>query len=192
MTAQIHDTFQLNEKSFSIVGVNGQELFDPHSLGVRTVPAITSCWRGFVSHYKIHENQLILDKLQMSLGPEKGPIINGVSPSDSDNGFRAFNNVYEQMGLEIKFTGGLLIADGFIQKLYVHMGFHPAWKYESVFELIFDDGRLLEIRDVSEQIKQIREKNIDQPLQPNYTKASNAEKETWIKNAFKLDYGLED
>jgi hypothetical protein len=192
MTAQIHDTFQLHEKNFSIVGVNGQALFDPQLIGVRTVPSITSCWRGFVCHYKIHDEHLVLNKLQMSLGHEKGPVINGVSPSASDGDYRAFNNVYEQLGLKINFTGGILIADGFIQKLYVHMGFHPAWKYETVFELMFENGRILEIRDASDQMKQIREKTASQPLKPDFLEASEKEKEAWIKNTFKLDYDPED
>lgn len=192
MTAQMHDRFWLHQKNYSIVGVNGQALFEPQTIGVRTVPSITSCWRGFVCHYKIHNDYLVLDKLQMSLGPEKGPIINGVSPSDSDGQYRAFNNVYEHLELEIKFTGGLLIADGFIQKLYVHMGFHPAWKYETVFELLIEDGHVLEVRDISSQMKQIREKTSEQPLKPDLLQASAEEKETWIKKTFRLDYDQED
>ena len=46
-----------------------------------------------------------------------------------------FNNQYADVNYPIAYTGGLLLARGFIQKLYEHMGFHPAWKYEQVIEL---------------------------------------------------------
>jgi hypothetical protein len=36
------------------------------------------------------------------------------------------------------------------------MGFHPAWKYETVLELSFDAGRLLAVRDVSAAMARIR------------------------------------
>ena len=32
----------------------------------------------------------------------------------------------------------MLACEGFIDALYVHMGFHPAWKFEHVEELIFE------------------------------------------------------
>ncbi len=38
----------------------------------------------------------------------------------------------------ISFTGGLPIAADFIQELYVHLGFHPAWKFREVHGIILD------------------------------------------------------
>lgn len=43
---------------------------------------------------------------------------------------------------DVPLSGGLLLGEGFIQELYVHMGFHPAWKYLHVIELIFEGGQL--------------------------------------------------
>ena len=72
MTAQFHDTFLLNDKDFSVVGVNGNELFNPQSIGIIPLPFMSACWRGFVCHYKINNIKLILDRLQISLGNYEG------------------------------------------------------------------------------------------------------------------------
>ena len=89
----------------------------------------------------------------------------------------------------IQFTGAILIADDFIEELYVHMGFHPAWKFRKVVELIFETGKVMDIRDISKQIEQIRSELVKQPLQPSL--ADGQEKiKAWIKSTFSLDYDL--
>lgn len=198
MTAQFHDTILFNEKVFSIVGVNGTGLFTPASIGVMPFPTITACWRGYVCHYKITSNKLFLNELQLSLGldeltegerkfvPQSGPEINGVKPHKSG----IFNNNYEGLSLEIPFTGGILAGHGFLQELYIHMGFHPAWKYQTVFELLFEDGDTREIRDVSKGIEQIRKKMRAAPLKPDIRQSSKQEVEEWIEKTFRLDYDL--
>jgi hypothetical protein len=85
------------------------------------------------------------------------------------------------------FTGGILIAQGFIQQLYVHMGFHPAWKYETVYELTFSQGNVLEIKDISAGMADLRNKMTRQPLAPD-AGASKQEIENWIASTFKRDY----
>lgn len=49
---------------------------------------------------------------------------------------------YEFKDVPIPLSGGLLLGEGFIQELYAHMGFHPAWKCLHVIELIFEGGQL--------------------------------------------------
>ena len=62
------------------------------------------------------------------------------------------------------------LADGFIQNLYVHMGFHPAWKYREVHELLFEDGRLLHAQDRSAAMAS----NSGRPTRLRATKTSTA------------------
>ena len=50
----------------------------------------------------------------------------------------------------------VLLADGFLHELHVHMGFHPAWKYERVVELIFEAGILRRAIDQSQRMAEIR------------------------------------
>jgi hypothetical protein len=72
-----------------------------------------------------------------------------------------FNNHYEGLDYPLDYTGSLLIADGFIQALYVHGGFHPAWKFERVLELVFDAGRFVEVVDRSERMAEVRRAETD-------------------------------
>ena len=181
MTAQISDTFLFQEQKFSLVGVNGGNLFHPAAFGMQPLPRMTSCWRGFVCTYKTLENALFLDTLQINLGQE-GPQINHLRPVFSNAG--TFDNIYQDLNLQIDFTGGMLVADGFIRELYVHMGFHPAWKYETVFELVFSHGTLLETKDVSERMAELRKEMTQKPLQPG-TGMPRKKLEEWIASTFK-------
>ena len=184
MTAQIHDSFLLEDQKFSLVGVNGGNLFHPAEYGMQPLPRITSCWRGYICTYNTLENRLLLDTLQVNLDQE-GPAINRVRPEFPAKS--TFNNIYHDLNLHIDFTGGMLVANGFIQALYVHMGFHPAWKYETVFELEFSRGTLLETKNVSRQMAELRDKMARQPLQPG-TNVSRQELEDWIASTFKRSY----
>lgn len=165
MTAQIPDVMLLQDKKFSIAGVNGDELFNPAQFGLRPFPGITSCWRGDICTYQILYNKLLLGKLEISLH-QQGPEIYGVRPFFSAG---TFDNTYVHVNLQMDFTGEILVADKFIRGMYVHMGFHPAWKYETVYELSVSQGYVLNIKNVSEQMAQLREQMIRQPLDPPNT-----------------------
>jgi hypothetical protein len=184
MTAQIPDLFLLDSQTLAIVGVNGAGLFDPLDHNLQPVPRITSCWRGYVCTYQTLRNKFLLDSLQVNLQRE-GPAINGVGPVFSSE--NTFDNTYQNLNLPVDFSGGILAAGDFIQQLYVHMGFHPAWKYRSVFELVISNGDVIETREVSEQIERIRNRMIQSPLEPGIqaTKEQIAE---WVASTFKLDY----
>jgi hypothetical protein len=91
------------------------------------------------------------------------------------------------LGHRVPFSGGLLLADDFIDELYVHMGFHPAWKYREVHELVFLDGDLVLEADRSEQIAEFRQEIRDRPLEPG----SGSEREDirrWIERCFSQEY----
>jgi hypothetical protein len=184
MTAQIPDAFLFPDKKFSVAGVNGEGLFNPATHHLKPVPRITSCWRGFVCTYKAPDNLLLLDALQLNLGQE-GPMIEDVAPVFATSDI--FDNTYQNLGMPVNFTGTLLVAEGFIRELYVHMGFHPAWKYETVFELIVSQGTVLQTRDVSQSMAELRDKMIRQPLQP-HRDASSQDVQAWIASTFKRNY----
>jgi hypothetical protein len=185
MTAQISDSFLFQDKKFSIAGIHGAGLFNPVDRNLQPLPRLTSCWRGFVCTYKTHSDELLLDSLQINLEGE-GPALNNTRPIFPQPGM--FNNGYSNLELHMDFTGGILIATGFIQQLYVHMGFHPAWKYETVFELTFSQGNMLETRDVSLQMSELRQKMTSQPAAFPGTDASGPGIDEWIASTFTRSY----
>ena len=85
----------------------------------------------------------------------------------------------------MEYTGGLLIADGFIQDLYVHMGFHPAWKYTNVVELVFETGVLQNEFDRSERMAEIRQLLLDSGRSP-----TNTEILEFVKHSFDRTYRM--
>jgi hypothetical protein len=153
----------------------------------------TACWRGYVATYSLLDDHLFLKDLGINLielkedgrnvSPSTGPEINGITPlQDSCD---MVYNTYENVNLPLELTGGILVAKDFIQELYIHMGFHEAWKYEVVHELIFQDGKLTDSLDVSDKLADVRNKLAKEPL--------GLDGEKWIfKNGssllFRLDY----
>jgi len=184
MTAQIPDILLLQDQELSIVGVNGMGLFDPTDYDMQPFSRITSCWRGYVCTYKTLYNKLFLGALQVNLKRE-GPAIHDVIPVFSQES--TFDNIYSHLNLPVDFSGGILAASDFVQGLYVHMGFHPAWKYRSVFELIVSHGSVIETRDVSERMQAIRNETVKAPLEPGIN-AAKEQIEEWVAATFKLDY----
>ncbi len=164
MTAQIDDTFQYHSAEYSVAGISKDKLFDPAIFKLKPMAASTACWRGYQAVFGISDSHLILDALYVNLCKEgegfqrkQGPVINGIKPITSRGKHDFFNNHYKGLNYRLEYTGGLLLADGFIQDLYVHMGFHPAWKYNTVMELIFENGILTGEFDRSERMAEIRQ-----------------------------------
>jgi hypothetical protein len=162
MTAQMHDSILWNDQKFSIVGVHGDDLFHPKDFNLHPFSTVTSCWRGYVCEYKIIDNQLVLNTLKAN-HEGRGPAIHGMEPLFSKG---MFNNVYNRLNLAMDFTGEILAGEKFIRELYVHMGFHPAWKYETVYELSLSQGQVLDTRDISEPMARLREKMTRTPPHP--------------------------
>lgn len=164
MTAQINDLFRYRGREYAVAGISEGELFDPSLLSLQPVGTCSACWRGYQAVFGLSDSRLVLDTLHISLCRgtsylrEEGPTINGVNPTGPRPKLDWFNNHYEGLDYHLEYTGGLLLAGGFIQKLYVHMGFHPAWKYKRVVELIFGGGRLTGEFDRSESMAEIRDR----------------------------------
>ena len=89
--------------------------------------------------------------------PRVGPVISGVTPKTPTDEGALFNNEYYEVRVPLDYSGGILIAKDFIDDLYVHMGFHPAWKYQIVHELIFNKGRFVSASDKSLEMKALRQ-----------------------------------
>lgn len=60
MTAQIHDSIQIEGKQFSVVGGYGDGMFDPASLGLYLVSFVPSYWRSYVCEYEVDHEHLLL------------------------------------------------------------------------------------------------------------------------------------
>ncbi|WP_438031919.1 hypothetical protein [Sorangium sp. So ce204] len=184
MTAQIGDDVAYAGADWSLAGVNGGELFDPASYGLRVRPASTACWRGFVCRYGLRHNTLYLDGLDVALEGEAPPLLDKM-PQEPTTPL-GFTAVYEGIGLHVPFSGGLLLARDFLLDLYVHMGFHPAWKYAHVLEVELEAGRISRVTDCSKPMADIRSRiaGTDEPGPGS----SHEDIEAWVERAFSRKY----
>jgi hypothetical protein len=186
MTAQFPDSVKYRGKSYSLAGRNGSGLFDPTAHGLTPVGKCTACWRGFVCTYAVEGGHLLLDSLSICLNAS-APALFGILPKPEEGQFRLFDAIYEGLAQRVPYTGGLLLADDFIEELYVHMGFHPAWKYREVHELIFRDGELIHAADRSALMAELRRKMSNRPREPGVG-ATRAEIARWVEECFNQEY----
>lgn len=183
MTAQIHDRVLWNHRDYLLVGVGGSGLFDAREHGLETRPTTTANWRGWAARYAIEDDRLLLMELtDVGLWVEPGapaPTLFGIEAiAEGPGSYR-----YPDLRHPVPFTGRLLIARDFIQSLYRHMGFHPAWKFEESWELDVEDGLVTQTRELTAEMRTLRKKiksgkveDPDSPTRPN-----------WIVRTFGLD-----
>jgi len=194
MTAQFNDRCFHRKIDFSIAGISGSRLFDPADIGIEPVATSSACWRGYITSYSIIEGELFLTGLDIGLPDAeaalakegRGPELFGVLPVDTK--FRGFR--YDGFQSRIPFTGGLLLADDFIPDLYVHMGFHPAWKYKNVREVIFDAGRLTDDHDRSAEMAELRSRFVEEARQSGrrVSEPTRDQIKEWIEKCFSRSY----
>jgi hypothetical protein len=209
MTAQISDTFRYTKKPFDLAGLQGSGLFDPAQQGVTARSWSTACWRGFTCSYEVADGALFLTRVNLGLGEEdraavakgEGPKLFGKVPrrytirghstnvrtGEVTTSWESSDYVVDELREQVPFTGGLLLGDDFIREMYVHMGFHPAYKFRTVYELVFDRGRLTGEHDRSARMAELREKLESRSRQPG-SKASEAEIKQWVEQCFSLEY----
>ncbi|HOP62558.1 MAG TPA: hypothetical protein PK358_10845 [Spirochaetota bacterium] len=166
MTLQIPDGYEYSDKVFDLVSSSGRGyIFNPEDYDFTPRSTCTASHRGFRSVFGLNNGHLFLVQLDISLYsveeegwiPEKGMPLNGVEPEFGQSS-SIFNNMYRNVNLPLDYSGTILIADEFVQELYVHIGFPMAWKYEKVIELTFKSGKLLQEEDRSDEMKILREK----------------------------------
>jgi hypothetical protein len=73
-----------------------------------------------------------------------------------------FDYVYEDLGLKLRFTGDILLARGLFRELDDPLELRSPWKYETVLELRFRRGRFVKKRDLSDRMRESREREIEQ------------------------------
>ena len=193
MTAQAQDSLLYLGERHMLAAFSDGEPFSPIDAGYRPVAASTACWRGYLCGYEVKDEILQLRDLWVNHQPDEAPITRRMQPPDL-NGIAAVRDEksyhgdwhFSGVGLPLAYTGGLVIARDFIRELYVHMGFHPAWKYLHVHELLFEQGKLVEARDVSPDMARLRTRMQDE-LKPG-PGAPRDQIEQWIAGCFSRDY----
>ncbi len=192
VTAQVPDTVWLDGEQLAIAGVSGHGLFDPAERGLKPAMFSTACWRGFVCTYAVDAGRLVLDALHLGAGSQidgqdvapGAPLLGGTAERLTIAAGGGY--AYQNLGWPVPFTGGLLLGADFIRATYVHMGFHPAWKFERVMEILLDHGSVQAVHDRSAEVAG-RRRVIESGAagHPDGPRGGV----DWIERTFTLDYG---
>ena len=188
MTAQFPHTIAHGTGLWDIVGLSAGDLFHPSELGLEPVYGRnTACWDGYLPSYEVRNGILELQDLRIYVQGEP-PVVAGVTPRRlPPTGM--FDAHYEGLHYRINYTGGILGGAGFIQELYVHMGYHPAWKYSRVVELLFNAGELTQAHDRSRAIAEHRAHVLSTTSRDAlHGMAPDTRLDAWIEQAFSLTY----
>jgi hypothetical protein len=196
MTTQISDGVIFEGTKYVLCGCNGSELLDPSQYGLVPAAPSTACYRGWMAEFSVAENLLLKDLyvfhdagLPAKNKRPNGPAINSIFPIEP-NSWCGFNCLYADLNLSIPFTGGFLLGDQFIKQSGVNMGYHPFWKYESVIELIFENGRLKSAESKSAVALEIRQKHLVSGILGHKRIVDDAAVTSWIEQSFSLNYNL--
>ncbi|HSX52739.1 MAG TPA: hypothetical protein VLF09_17375 [Cellvibrio sp.] len=194
MTAQVADRFIYLGSPFHLAAYSNGELFYPDQHGYRPFPASTACWRGYCCEYAVKNGRLVLHQLCINHDGGEAEQTAQTSPPALNSKPAALSTethigkwLFDDVSLPLDYSGGVVIGRDFIYSLYAHMGFHPAWKYETVYELIFESGNLVHTSDLSHRMAEAREKIAKNPAE-DIGDYSNEQIEQWIKNCFRRDY----
>ena len=156
MTAQITDTFLFKGKSYQLIGITGGDLFSSQDFGIEADCMDTGCWDGFYSIYEIIDRVIFLKDMTILLAPRKDgnyKAINKVLPQQISDYEAQYRNIYLHVS---SFTGKIRIARGFIDELYIHMGFPKPYAFKTVLDLTFEDGKLIETKNRSNEMMKKR------------------------------------
>jgi hypothetical protein len=167
MTYQQCDKVSFKDQEYDCVDCTG--LFDPYQHGFE--PQYVSNSGPIFVTYKIEVDQLILSSLQVTLFPEQDPgQFFGSEPQRtrwSDGSDLRWDYFTYTLSEPIQFSGSLLLGREFIPKLKPYGQFFLRQycmvlnvpmisRYKFAFMLIVDDGRIVEVVDLSEQMAAFR------------------------------------
>lgn len=156
MSSQISDYIKYNDCEYSIAAIENEWPFNPEIYGFRPRATSTANYRGYYCRYAIKDDQLLLDTLYIQLEEDETPTFRGIAAQKGK--YYKTNHLFEyrDIGFLINYSGGMIIGNEFLQEFYVHMGFQRAHCYKYVKEILFEDGKIIEVMDHSEKMEQVR------------------------------------
>ncbi len=166
MTVQMEDLFLWNheewtflndrysDRLFGFYESKKYELFKTEKYGLNVKMFSTNCRKGFVVAFAVKENNLFLENLWINCEPGIYPKINGIEAKYIDDfdkketsnyaGFHVYKNISERL----YFSETVIIGKG-PYKGYLGNTF-AFYKYNQVFELVFENGVLQNFSDISD------------------------------------------
>lgn len=163
MTAQRGDIYKHQNQQHSIIRKCPGTKFNPTDYGIIPKSICTSCWDGYWCTYGLVNDRFCLKELYINSQNGRYPPINGVLPDSRrqwlGHAYIEYDGYHRySLNMEIPYSGKILVGKRFLSKYYIHMGIQQPWAWEKLTELIFSDGKLIEVNDQSIIAAKIRER----------------------------------
>lgn len=147
MSSQMTDPFKWNRKEYVFIGASDvYSLFDPEKYGLKPEAPHTACWKGFVIHFSVKNDQLYVDKLEVYCDNGIYPVINDVKPKDRTR-FSGFY-VYNGLKMPLKYTGSIIIGKH-LKERFQNSAFTGPYSYDITYQLEFTEGILSDYKETS-------------------------------------------
>lgn len=191
MTAQVGDSYSYQGENYSIIAMSVPMTFLPQKYGMVPSPRCTACWNGYWCEYEISEEGMILKNLFIHTENDYYPEVNGVSVCKKKNQEKKDfsymgHHKYENINLPMEYTGKIVVGSGFLREYYIHMGYQRAWAYEKVFELCFENGKLISKEDHSKIVAKVREEAKQDPQE--FRKKIYKDPQEFVEESFSLEW----
>jgi len=147
MTAQFPDHIIFRDERYDVGGFSNGPIFLPNHWGVETESRCSANLRGYTVGYSVIDDELFTTYLFLNSKDGLYPMIGGVTPEDG---------VYKGLKMKVPYDGKLRLLKDFDRKYYMHIGFQAAAGHNTVLELSFEKGKLIEIHDRSEEAQALR------------------------------------
>lgn len=155
MSGQFADLYRCNGIDYELIQREPRNCIDPAKFDLKPDrDCCSACWSGYWCDFTIIDGRLLLQDLHVQTVDDYYPTIAGVAVQGPDKPWNL--PVYRDLYIPIQWTGKVLVGDGFMNEYYVHLGYQRIWAYQVIKELIFTDGDLVEMNDLSELGEQLR------------------------------------
>lgn len=196
MTIQVSESLGYDGQSFEIQGFSDVAPFHSLDIELNPVSASSACWRGYSCDYEIKNYRLYLEYLFVNHSddnktPSKEPPqpINEVQAIISDCPHIG-KWQYSKLNLLCQdYSSGILIARG-LNYDGGQVQIRHLWDYETVYELIFTHGVLLDVYSMDDTITEFREREKNTPAGKSYEEKRQwkSDNQEWFWQSFKHDY----
>lgn len=157
MTVQINDFVQCENKDYEVVSFSDPLSFSPVEYGITPKGFSTICFRGYMCEYLISNEEIVLKNFYINCENDVYPEINGVVPViEKDYVLFKGYHYYEGVNIKISYTGKILVGKDLISKYIVPCKFQEGFVYRKLYEVVFDKGIRVDVKDRSKEAKKLR------------------------------------
>lgn len=158
MTVISHDGLFIGSEEYEITNCTDRIRFDPEDHAIKARLYSTANSKGFYCDYEVASGRLRLRSLCTYNSEGDYPPLNGVEARPPKSKYDVA--VWEDVGLEMDYTGALVICDcredNDLLGYYNHMGHQPVFMHKRARCVTFCGGVLVDDFDVSDIVDKVR------------------------------------